>query len=66
MFASLNSNGFEHIFQKIRDFRRESMERSYAIPAGLEPNAIEAMNKLKPSSLFWIKPLQTKTCGLDI
>ena len=46
MFASLNSNGFEHDFQKIRDFRQESKESSRAISAGLQPNAIEAMNKL--------------------
>jgi hypothetical protein len=66
MFASLNSNGFEHIFQKIRVFRRESIEPSYATPVGLEPNAIDGMNKLKSSSLFWVKSQQTKICGLDI
>jgi hypothetical protein len=64
MFASLNSNGFEHDFQKIRDFRQESKESSRAISAGLQPNAIEAMNKLNLSTSCWVESLHSKAMRL--
>lgn len=64
MFPPMNSNGFEHDFQKIRDFREESIESSDAIPAGLQANAIEAMSKLKLPTSCWVKSLHTKTMRL--